>query len=113
MEDLDLAIASTAKEGYNNLQDEFKNQLVCVEMDAGRKVGRDFNTIIVNGRFVATHELSYTETKVNVRLYLKAVFNGGNSDEIAKLFNTDVPLTSNNVGVGKWFTCLIIHQHLQ
>jgi hypothetical protein len=71
--DLESLITDVAHGERELLVQEFEGGTVCIELDAGRKMKRDFTNLLMNGKYVQSYEIGFTETSDNVVKWLLGV----------------------------------------
>jgi hypothetical protein len=68
---LEEAITNLYESEVKLLKLEFNNSLTNMEVDAGRKMRRDFTNLLLNGKFVETYELDFSDHSPNVIKWFK------------------------------------------
>ena len=78
-------IGSLSNSMVEDLKCELKGQLVSGEIDGAKKAGKDYTSILFNGKFVETTILSFAETKPNMEKWIQAALDEKEKDYLCSI----------------------------
>lgn len=70
---LEKSITTRSEVELNNMKIQLQFRCVAGEIDGGRKMRRDFTSLLLGGKFIETFLLDFTETKENMKKWLTSM----------------------------------------